>query len=200
MHGIHNELLAEHALNLHPMSHLQALSGAEHAEQPALRPAVVGSLILDGNGTIRFCSNALANLVGVGAGELVGRTIKSLLPEMPLSPTTPGYNVAFAAFSCAAGYLHKWVLVRNDGSKLEVEASISSLKTGKEYLFCLGLHCPSLPSMELNELHRIAPLMQAEPAKKTKAPKPAKLRASAGLNDAPLHGQAPLFRSEPNFS
>lgn len=162
MHVLDTGILAEQASALcsqpQPQPQLHEITTlSTHSAGAEMRPAMVGSLILDGNGTIMFCSNALALLVGTTASELVGRTIKSLLPEMPLSPTTPGYNVAFAAFSWAAGSLHQWMLIRSDGSKLAVDASITSLKTSRDYLFCLGLHCPSEPGVVLDELHQIDP-------------------------------------------
>lgn len=56
------------------------------------------SLVLDELGTVCFCSNATARLFGAGAHPLIGRPVRELIPDLPFSAETPGYNVAYATF------------------------------------------------------------------------------------------------------
>lgn len=104
---------------------------------------VIGSLVLDSKGLIRSCSTVVARLAGTTESELIGRAVKALLPRLPLSSGTQGYNVAFVKFLSAPGDVHALMLARTDGAQVPVEASISLRKVNKEYLFCLELYCRS---------------------------------------------------------
>lgn len=113
----------------------------------------VGSLVLDTNGIIRFCSAAVAWHAGAIAAGLIGRPIKSLLPQLPFNHDTPGYNVAYAMFSFASGVSYTLLLAKVDGSQMTVDASLSSFKINEEHLFCLELRYHPQATILLNELH-----------------------------------------------
>lgn len=115
--------------------------------------AAVGSLVLDKNGIIGFCSAAVARLAGTTAAGLIGRPIRFLLPQLPFNHGTAGNNLAFAMFSAAADVSHALLLARADGSQLTVDASLSSFKVNDEHLFCLELRYHLQATLLLNELH-----------------------------------------------
>lgn len=115
--------------------------------------AAAGPLVLDQNGTIRFCSTAAARLAGTTAAGLVGRPIRHLLPQLPFNHGTPGYNVAFAMFSSTADVVHSLLLSRADGSQMTVDTSLSSFKVNAEHLFCLELRYHLQTTILFNELH-----------------------------------------------
>jgi hypothetical protein len=64
-------------------------------------------LALDAAGNIQRCDTAAAELFFASPEMLVGRHITKLIPELPLKPDTPGYNVAYATF-CAARPVWLW--------------------------------------------------------------------------------------------
>lgn len=55
-------------------------------------------MVLDKHGTVCQCDAAAARLFAAGAQQLIGKPVGELIPDMPLKPDTPGYNVAYAAF------------------------------------------------------------------------------------------------------
>jgi PAS domain-containing protein len=106
----------------------------------ALLSVLVGSLMLDSKGTILTCTAALARLCGVDEEDLVGRHIKDLLPAVPLSRNTEGYNIAFVTYSCASGRNGSWRLFTASGDIVPVEGCFTLLKAEAKYLFRLQLH------------------------------------------------------------
>lgn len=56
------------------------------------------SLWLDAGGRIRRCSRRVAAIFGRRVEQLSGWSIQALIPNLPLLPATPGYNLAFVAF------------------------------------------------------------------------------------------------------
>lgn len=134
----------------------QTLPFASHHDAAAAATdamAAVGVLVLDQNGSIRFCSAAVARLAGATAAELTGRPIRHLLPQLPFTHGTPGCNAAFAMLPSTADVAHPLLLSRLDGAQLTVDASISSFKANEEQLFCLELRYRLPATMLFSELH-----------------------------------------------
>jgi PAS domain-containing protein len=123
-----------------PNQHRHSYISANHLNSAALLSVVVGSLMLDSKGTILTCTVALARLCGVDEEEIIGRHIKSLLPAVPLSPNTEGYNIAFVAYSSASGRTGSWSLFAANGDTVQVEGSFTLLKAETKYLFRLQLN------------------------------------------------------------
>lgn len=115
--------------------------------------AAAGTLVLDQNGSIRFCSAAVARLAGTTAADLLGRPIRDLLPQLPFNHGTPGCNVAFAMFSSTADVAHSLLLSGTDGIQMTVDASLSSFTVNEEQLFCLELRYPLPATILFSELH-----------------------------------------------
>jgi hypothetical protein len=108
----------------------------EEAPTPAL-PGSRGLVMLDSQGHICSCSDSLAALAGVAPLKLLGQPVKTLLPGLPVSDNTPGYNVAFAAFHAASGRVYRSRLIKSDGSAIAVSVLLNVLKVNRDYRFKL---------------------------------------------------------------
>ena len=106
----------------------------------SMAPARLGSVIVDSKGAIRFVSDCLAQLAGIPATELMGRSVRSIMPDLPLGAETEGYNVAFGAFTAARRQRQSWVFRAYGNTDLVVEGYLAMLKVNTGYLFCLELH------------------------------------------------------------
>ncbi|OGA17809.1 MAG: hypothetical protein A3I01_05150 [Betaproteobacteria bacterium RIFCSPLOWO2_02_FULL_65_24] len=73
------------------------------ARDPEAQPAEPAMIVLDTSGTVCSCTAAAAGLFGAGLHGPVGRHITVLVPDLPLRPSTPGYNIAYARFKPDAG-------------------------------------------------------------------------------------------------
>lgn len=62
-----------------------------------------GAMVLDRFGIIRYCDTLALQLLGAGPPEVIGRDIRTLIPQLPLSARTPGYNLAYATFCATRG-------------------------------------------------------------------------------------------------
>lgn len=91
---------------------------------PMARNAV---LTIDTEGRITNCNPEARELLGWQSESLEGRPVTEVVPELPFSPKTPGYNLAFAVFQAANGV---WVRQRArlaDGRELAVDMALSSM-------------------------------------------------------------------------
>ena len=61
------------------------------------------SVILDALGKILYCNAAARDLFRANAQQLLGQDIRTLMPDLPIRPITPGYNLAYATFWAAEG-------------------------------------------------------------------------------------------------
>lgn len=106
-------------------------------------PLSFGVLIFDSKGLVRFCSAALAQLIGANAKELTGTCVRELLPALPFDPATEGYNVAFGIFRAAKRCLEPWSIQTRDGGMMQAQGYFGSLETDDGYRFCLQLQLPA---------------------------------------------------------
>lgn len=65
------------------------------------------ALILDTQSRVVHCSPAATALIGQHADSMANQPVKIVFPGLPLSPHTPGYNIAYAAIHGAQGH---WAL------------------------------------------------------------------------------------------
>lgn len=70
---------------------------------PLPTPVAHGAVVLDRFGIVRYCDTRALKLLGAGPDGLIGRDIRSLIPELPISARTPGYNLAYATFCATRG-------------------------------------------------------------------------------------------------
>ena len=63
----------------------------------------LATIILDRLGKILFCNATAARLFCARTQQLLGLDIRALMPNLPLRPVTPGYNLAYATFWAAEG-------------------------------------------------------------------------------------------------
>jgi hypothetical protein len=78
-----------------PQRHRHAAWDAEW-----IAAAPLSGMVLDASGTIQRCDPMLAEVLQATQEAVVGRHVTAFIPDLPLKPATPGYNLAFATF-CA---------------------------------------------------------------------------------------------------
>jgi PAS domain-containing protein len=120
-----------------------------------LLSVLAGSLMLDTKGTVLTCTDALSRLCGTTEDDLVGRPVRSLLPEVPLGPGTEGYNVAFVAFFSGSRCTGSWPLLTANGDSVQVQGYFTLLKVEKRYLFRLELRWADDPSVALERHYKL---------------------------------------------
>jgi len=101
-----------------------SLSGGSAIERRQTRSR--GSLLVDVNGVIRFCSNSVLQFAGCTASDVVGKPIDSFLPGLPIRKGTPGYNVAVTTVLFDDHWLPLHVPLA-DGSNWAVQAAVAHL-------------------------------------------------------------------------
>lgn len=118
---------------------------------PASAPLANAMLVLDLCGRIQFCSEAAARLFGYPAADLLGRSVRALIPELPLRPGTSGYNTAYAQFRFAEGAWRPFWGRAADRRTIPVEISLGILKLGDKRGFVLAFQHPARhPGLEAN--------------------------------------------------
>lgn len=86
-------------------------------------PAHHAALRLDAHGRITHASPAASELLGSTSDELTGQVASAVIPGLPLSPTTPGYNMAYAVFHAADGAWVRRTALSMDGRRIPVETA-----------------------------------------------------------------------------
>lgn len=97
-----------------------------------------GSLLVDLNGTVRFCSTSVTQLVGIHPTDLIGKSVNGFLPGLPIRKETPGYNVAVTTVLFGDGGL-PMQLTLADGSNKAVQASVAHLNIDGRCMFSVEL-------------------------------------------------------------
>jgi hypothetical protein len=85
-------------------------------------------LMVDSTGRIASCSQDAKDLLGGDEAPLEGRLITELIPELPFTPNTPGYNLAFSIFSEAKGGWTRRIALLANGQKMAIDTALSSVK------------------------------------------------------------------------
>lgn len=115
-------------------------------EQEILRlahaPAEDRWLFFDARGKIGHCSAALARLLDRDPALVECVAIKEVLPDLPVTEATPGYNVAMLTMNYLRRQLHLQLNL-GDGRRVPVTAKISSTQLGAGPVFIVELQtCP----------------------------------------------------------
>jgi hypothetical protein len=97
-----------------------------------------GSLLVDLNGVVRFCSSSVTQLVGIHATDLVGKSVNWFLPDLPIRKETPGYNVAVTTVLFGDGGLPMRLTLANGSSKA-VQTSVAHLNIDGSCMFSVEL-------------------------------------------------------------
>ncbi|HUW28202.1 MAG TPA: diguanylate cyclase [Sulfuriferula sp.] len=159
---VKNEVEAPPSLKVPPMEYgLQGrlVKTDSKKEAPAfLLPEVHQGralLLLDENGTIKYCSPAVVSGFGAGMQALIGQPVTNLLPELPVRQGTPGYNLAYASFQFRDGQWLAFSGQDSQGRKLRLEATLMALELDGRSLLLLELRTPQTHADEDEKLRRL---------------------------------------------
>jgi PAS domain-containing protein len=112
---------------------------AEQEARPSTRNAV---LTINAQGRITACNTEAQELLGWSSGCPDGIAATSVMPELPFSPNTPGYNLAFAVFNAANGIWMRQVALLKDGQKVLVDVALSSVVVKFRRYITLSMRIP----------------------------------------------------------
>lgn len=84
-------------------------------------------LTIDAEGRITDCNPEANELLGWRSETLEGHPITEVVPELPFSPNTPGYNLAFAVFHAANDVWMQRMARLADGRELFIDMALSSM-------------------------------------------------------------------------
>lgn len=92
----------------------------------------VASLIIDIKGYITECNLAATHLLDNQTHELSGHSVTEIIPELPFSPDTPFYNLAYAIFHSSD---EMPMQLATDGQEIPIDINLSSaVMNGKRYI------------------------------------------------------------------
>ena len=114
------------------------------AAPPATGPSVCNAVLtINAQGRITACNTEPQELLGWSCGCPDGIAATSVMPELPFSPNTPGYNLAFAVFNAANGIWMRQVALLKDGQKVLVDVALSSVVVKFRRYITLSMRIPS---------------------------------------------------------
>ena len=105
-------------------------------------------LVLDSRGIVRFCQNT--ELVCCKEGDLLDKSVRTLIPEIGLSEETPGYNVAYAQFCFAHGTRQRHWVRSLSGYNRQMDIALRPLTIDSSYCLLVFL----LPAAHSAAMHR----------------------------------------------
>ena len=111
-----------------PAARLSVSSRAPTFPQEQRWQAREAALVLDSEGRVTDANEAAATLLGYPMGALEGLAVNQLIPDLPLSMTTPGYNLAYAAFHAAATDWPTHAALTAGGQFLPIDLSIACVR------------------------------------------------------------------------
>lgn len=100
-------------------------------------------LTLDAEGRITACTLEAKELLGWELEYPEGCAATTVLPELPFSAKTPGYNLAYAVFHSANGMWMRRVAMLADGRKALVDIEMSSVVVKFKRYITLSLRLSS---------------------------------------------------------
>lgn len=83
------------------------------------------TLTLDVEGHIQSSDRTAMHVLGPQTDALTGNAIKSVVPDLPFSESTPGYNMAYAVFHGAKGAKVRRTVLATNGQRIPVETILS---------------------------------------------------------------------------
>ena len=120
-------------------------SGPASSHEAMAPGSQLSMMVLDKFGVIRYCSVFAARLFRASAQELIGRSIASLVPQLPLRQQTPGYNIAFATFWAAADSNPAYTAVDGQGGSIPIRISLEQLSLEGHHQILVNLSPISAP-------------------------------------------------------
>ncbi|BBP05959.1 hypothetical protein TPL01_22490 [Sulfuriferula plumbiphila] len=108
-------------------------------------------LLLDENGTIKYCSPAVSGF-GAGMQALIDQPVTNLLPELPIRQSTPGDNLAYASSQFRGSQWLAFSGQDSQGRKRYLEATLMALELDGRLLFLLELRTPQTHADEDEKL------------------------------------------------
>ena len=97
----------------------------DHQEHPS--PERDAVLTIDAEGRITACTLEAKELLGWESECPEGCAATTVIPELPFSAKTPGYNLAYAVFHSANGMWMRRTALLADGRKALVDIEMSSI-------------------------------------------------------------------------
>jgi PAS domain-containing protein len=98
------------------------------------------SLVTDIRGRIKGCGISASKILCRQPDELAGLRLEDLIPELPLSPDTPFYNLAYAVFQSKNGLQIQRTIQTDDGRKIPINISLSTTVVRGKHLISLTLN------------------------------------------------------------
>jgi len=108
-------------------------------------------LILDAYSIIRFATTR--RLFGHSDEELPETPLKSLIPTLPMRPSTPGYNVAYARLAFADQIWQSHRAVSRERRTFPVELCVRTLPMGRSFTLLAAVR----EVRPVNSINAIAP-------------------------------------------
>lgn len=104
-------------------------------------------LVVDSYGQIRHCSAGAGKILARSPRSLRGKPLREVMPDLPLGPKTPGYNLVYLIMTYPQGRWHRGEVVTSDGARLRVEISLEPMEIGRQHWVFLELrrYYPSIP-------------------------------------------------------
>lgn len=100
-------------------------------------------LTIDAEGRITACTLEAKELLGWESECPEGCAATTVIPELPFSANTPGYNLAYAVFHSANGMWLRRVALLADGRKALVDIEMSSIVVKLKRYITLNLRLSS---------------------------------------------------------
>jgi hypothetical protein len=121
---------------------LSALSVIHHDQESVRNGCSVerdASVIFDIFSRILCCSPAAAKLFGRQQNILVGIAVSELFPSLPLTPHTPGHNIAYTVFHGADNQWLRHMAVLSNGYKVPIDIKFVNIIDNRNSLIVLTM-------------------------------------------------------------
>lgn len=93
------------------------------------------ALIVDVRGRIIGCSATAAALLGQTPDALFNQPVKNVLPNLPMSESTQGYNLAYAITQGARGDWADHYVQASKGDRFPLKVLLSCRKVSNDFIF-----------------------------------------------------------------
>lgn len=113
-----------------------APEASQHDIDPAQAGRYIASLTFDAYGRISHCSEAMALLAHRDLAQIHGTTIRTVVPELPIQPHTPGLNIGRLTMSYL-GRERPLGIDRNGAGTLLIPATIRRASAASGRVFVL---------------------------------------------------------------
>lgn len=114
------------------------------------------ALILDTQSRVVHCSPAATALIGQHADSMANQPVKTVFPGLPLSPHTPGYNIAYAAIHGAQGHWALQWAQTGAGAPVGLQVLLTRMKVNGDLFIALQLRADQSYLQRLVSTRRMA--------------------------------------------